>query len=82
MTREDPAFTADERQALRLVGARARMDRGDVQPMLRVLSRTEAEVIPWLAALNLDVPRLARCTCNATYGQSHTYGCLDGGTRL
>lgn len=54
MTPDD--FTPDEIQALRLVGARARMDRGDLYPMMRWTDRTEAPaVIPWIDALNLDV---------------------------
>ena len=52
---EQLPFTEEEYRALRLVAARARFDRGDLQPMLRVLSRTEAEVIPWIDALNLEV---------------------------
>ena len=55
MMDELPDLTPDEVQALRLVRARARMDRGDLQPMLRILSRTDAEVIPWIDALNLEV---------------------------
>ena len=54
MSAED--LTPDEIKELRLVRARARMDRGDLQPMLRWVDRTEPPmVIPWLDALNLDV---------------------------
>lgn len=49
-------LTPDEYQALRLVRARAAIDRGDLSPMMRWTDRTEAPaVIPWLDALNLDV---------------------------
>lgn len=53
------ALTPDEIQCLRLVAARAQMDRGDLSPMLRITPLpdgfTEARVLPWLVALNLEV---------------------------
>lgn len=57
MTPDD--LTPDEIQCLRLVAARARLDRGDVAPMLRITPLaygfTDTEVLPWLVALNLEV---------------------------
>lgn len=52
-------LTPDELADLRIVRARARMDRGDIQPMMLVTSGPDyagAEVIPWLDALNMEVP--------------------------
>lgn len=43
-------LTADEQADLAIVAARARQDRGDIQPML-----WDGKVIPWRLAVDLEV---------------------------
>ncbi len=51
------SLTPAEMRDLNIIGARARMDRGDLAPMLRVTytaAETIRRVIPWREALNLE----------------------------
>lgn len=56
-----PNLTPDELDALALVRARARMDRADLAPIRQILARAGVpiaeRVIPWRAAIELEVPR-------------------------
>jgi len=50
----DDYLTPGEIADLKIIAARARMDRGDMAPM-RAHTDDGLVVIPWLVALNLDV---------------------------
>ena len=58
LDRGSPGLTPAERADLAVIGGRARMDGGDIRPMYVEFADGHRETIPWMVALNLDVPNI------------------------